>query len=161
MTTITKNGLGSPRFGGAPYSDSVVESFILITNSSGYIADSDVPAAAIGVGDIVRLGVLKGGTELHAALAAINDAFTAATTFKLGFAYVDGVDDTNVPQDDDYFILAGAASSAIAVLGSNNTAVSPVTLPKDAYLILTNAGAAHASAGRADFLVFGRNKGVK
>lgn len=161
MATITKNGLTGPRFGGVPYSDSYVRDFTLLTDSAGKIADSDTPGSAIAIADVVRLGVLPAGIELHAAIAAISDAFTAATTFKLGFAYTDGVDDTAVPQDDDYFILAGAASSAIAILGSSNVSVSRVTLPKDAYLILTNAGAAHASVGRADFIVFGKNKGVK
>ena len=80
-------------------------------------------------------------------LAIVSDAFTAATTAKIGFAYVDGVDSTSVPQDDDYFFLAGLATNALVRTRSTNTGVAPITLPKDAYVILTNAGAAHASVG--------------
>lgn len=161
MATITALVSNDALQGNAAHSNSYVESFQFITNASGYFTASDTPAAAVGIGDVVRLGKLPAGLELHSALVAISDAFTAATTFKLGFAYVDGVDSTAVPQDDDYFISAGAALSAIANLGSSNAAVSRLTLPKPAYLILTNAGAAHASAGRADVIVFGKMRGVK
>jgi hypothetical protein len=44
---------------------------------------------------------------------------------------------------------------------ANNLAVTPVTLPKDAYLILTvNAVADHAAAGRYDIIVDGVFTGV-
>ena len=159
MATITKTASAYPHFGGAPYSNSYSRSFQLQTNASGVLADSD-GTAAIAIADIVRLGVIPGGTEMQSVLACIGDAFTALTTFKLGFAYVDGVDDTAVPQNDAHFFAAGAVSSAIAVLAST-ALTSPVTINKDAYLILTNAGAAHASVGRADFVLFGRNRGTK
>lgn len=161
MATIKAKVCGNAQHSTAPYGDSYVESFQFITNSSGYFTASDTPAAAVGNGDKVRLGVIPAGVELHSALVAIADAFTASTTFKLGFEYVDGVDDTYVPQDDDYFISAGASLASIANLGCSNVAVSRLTLPKPAYLILTNAGAAHASAGRADVIVFGKLRGVK
>ena len=146
--------------GNAPYSNSFVESFQFITNSSGYFVNSDAPATAVADGEVIRLGKLPAGLELHSAILSVSDAFTASTTCKIGFAYVDGVDVTAVPQDDDYFVKAGAALSSIAMLGSSNEAVSRVTLPKDAYLILTNT-TLHASAGRADVIVFGKMRGVK
>lgn len=77
------------------------------TNSSGYILDSDTPAAAVGAADVIRLGIIPAGVRISDALVLISDASTANITFKLGFAYVDGVDVTAVPQDDDYFIIAG------------------------------------------------------
>lgn len=161
MATITalncKNALQST----SPYSDSYMESFQFITDASGYFTASDTPAAAVGIGDVVRLGVLPAGVELHSALLTIGDAFTASSTCKIGFAYQDGVDSTSVPQDDDYFVSAGASLASVAVLASSNAAVSRVTLPKPAYLILTNAGAAQAAAGRADIIVFGKMRGVK
>jgi hypothetical protein len=89
----------------------------------------------------------------------VSDAFTAATTCKLGFAYVDGVDSTAVPQDDDYF-SASVATNAAGRYVANNTAVAPVILPKDAYLIITVAGADHASAGVMDVIVEGIWTGV-
>lgn len=161
MATITSKLVADRREGTAPFSKTYVESFQFITDSSGYFTNSDTPAAAVGNGDIVRLGVLPAGLELHSALLSIGDAFTASSTCKIGFAYVDGVDSTSVPQDDDYFIAAGAALSAVANIGSTNAAVSRVVLPKDAYLILTNAGAAQAAAGRADVIVYGKLVGVK
>lgn len=161
MATITSKLVADRSEGTAPFSKTYVESFQFITNSSGYFTNSDTPAAAVGNGDVVRLGVLPAGLELHSALLSIGDAFTASSTCKIGFAYVDGVDSTSVPQDDDYFIVAGAALSSVANIGSNNAAVSRVVLPKDAYLILTNAGAAQAAAGRADVIVYGKLVGVK
>lgn len=161
MATITSKLVADRREGTAPFSKTYVESFQFITDSSGYFTNSDTPAAAVGNGDVVRLGVLPAGLELHSALLSIGDAFTASSTCKIGFAYVDGVDSTSVPQDDDYFIAAGAALSSVANIGSNNAAVSRVVLPKDAYLILTNAGAAQAAAGRADVIVYGKLVGVK
>jgi len=161
MATITSKLVANRRDGTAPFSKTYVESFQFITDSSGYFTNSDTPAAAVGNGDIVRLGVLPAGLELHSALLSIGDAFTASSTCKIGFAYVDGVDYTSVPQDDDYFIVAGAALSAVANIGSTNATVSRVVLPKDAYLILTNAGAAQSAAGRADVIVYGKLVGVK
>ena len=77
----------------------------------------------------------------------------------IGFEYVDGTDSTAVPQDDDYFCAATTAAST-AVLKKTNAAVQPLTLPKDAYLIITNAGAAQAAAGRLDILLLGIAKGT-
>lgn len=158
-TTTSKLTLNDVQ-GNSPYSNSFVESFQFITNSSGHFVNSDVPATAVADGQVIRLGKLPAGLELHSAILSVSDAFTASTTCSIGFAYVDGVDDTNVPQDVDYFLSAGAALSSIAMLGSSNAAVSRVTLPKDAYLILTNT-TLHASAGRADVIVFGKMRGVK
>lgn len=146
--------------GNSPYSNSFVESFQFITDAQGDFVNSDFPATPVADGRVIRLGKLPAGLELHSAILSVSDAFTASTTCSIGFAYVDGVDDTSVPQDADYFVKAGAALSAIAMLGSNNEAVSRVTLPKDAFLILTNA-TLHASVGRADVIVFGKMRGVK
>lgn len=161
MPTITSKLVADRREGTAPFSKTYVESFQFITNASGRFLNSDTPGAAVGDGDVVRLGVLPAGLELHSALLSIGDAFTASSTCKIGFAYADGVDSTAVPQDDDYFIKAGASLASVANIGSTNETVSRVVLPKDAYLILTNAGAAQADAGRADVIVYGKLVGVK
>lgn len=161
MATITALIAGNRREGTAPCSMTFVESFQFITDSSGYFVKSDVPAAAVGNGDVVRLGILPAGLELQSAILTIGDAFSASSTCKVGFAYVDGVDVAATPQDDDYFIVAGTALSSVAVFGASNAAVSRLVLPKDAYLILTNAGAAQSVAGRADVTVFGKLVGVK
>ena len=155
MATVLKDNarnLPSPGFGGVPYGNLSALPFKFVTNASGVMADSD-QATAVIVADKVILGVLPAGMLLKDAKIAISDAFTAATTFDLGFEYVDGVDVTAVPEDVDYFADA-AVSSALAVLRMATT-VAPVTLPKDAYLILTVAGAAHASAGQMDIDIVG------
>ena len=115
-----------------------VREFTFETNSSGVYVDSDT-TTAVGNGDKVRVGVLSAGMRLHDALAIVSDAFRASSTAKIGFEYVDGVDSTDVPQDDDYFFAALALDAAGRTRAAN-TGVRPVTLPKDAYLIVTNGG---------------------
>lgn len=69
-----------------------------------------------------------------------------------GFAYVDGVDVTAVPQDADYFY--NDLDEAVGVtLKTSSTA--PITLPKDAYLTLLNNTAAQAAAGQLHIIVVG------
>ena len=102
---------------------------------------------------MVRLGVLPAGFKLLDSQVIVSDAFTAAVTTSIGFAYVDGVDSAAVPQSANYF-GAGLSLAATARL-RNATTNAPVTLPKDAYLILTTAGAANAAAGIADILIDG------
>ena len=141
-------------FGGVPYGNTTSRSFNLTTNASGVAANSDT-AAAIGNGDSVVLGLLPAGMVLQDAIATVSDAFTALTVGKLGFAYTDGVDSTEVPQADDYFF--GTATLTLHTLGTYRkvTSTAPVRLPKDANLVLISSGAAHASAGVADFRITG------
>lgn len=154
MATITKKNVKNlQQFGGTPYGNITGLPFHFETNASGYFLDSDTPAAAVGNGDVVRLGVLPAGFQLWDMQGLISDAFTASSTFKIGFAYVDGTDSTAVPQDDDFFCAATSAAST-AVIRKTNVA-APVTLPKDAYLIITNAGAAQSAAGILDVMILG------
>ena len=141
-------------FGGVPYGNTTSRSFNLTTNASGVAANSDT-AAAIGNGDSVVLGLLPAGMLLQDAAATVSDAFTALTVGKLGFAYTDGVDSTEVPQADDYFF--GTATLTLHTLGTYRkvTSTAPVRLPKDANLVLISSGAAHASVGVADFRITG------
>lgn len=159
MATITKKNIKHlAQHGGVPYGNMTGLHFTFETNSSGYYLDSDTPAAAVGNGDIVQIGVIPAGFQIWEYWANISDAFTADSTFQIGFAYVDGVDSTSVPQDADYFCAATTAASQ-AVLKKTNVAVRPLTIPKDAYLIITNAGAAQAAAGQLDVLILGVAKG--
>ena len=141
-------------FGGVPYGNTTSRSFNLTTKANGAATNSDA-AAAIGNGDSVVLGLLPAGMLLQDAVAIVSDAFTALTVGKLGFAYTDGVDSTEVPQDDDYFF--GTATLTLHTLGTYRkvTSTAPVRLPKDANLVLISSGAAHASAGVADFCITG------
>ncbi len=153
MATITKNKvLNQTQFGGTPYGNVTALAYNLTTNAVGAFVDSDV-ATGIALGDVVRLGVLPAGLKLQDSQVIVSDAFTALVTGSLGFAYVDGVDSTAVPQDAAYF-GTGLVLNATGRL-RNATVKAPVTLPKDAYLILTTAGAANAAAGVADVIVEG------
>lgn len=155
MTTInTKNvkNLPDPGFGGVPYGNLSSLPYQMITNSSGVIANSD-KATAVADGDVIRLGILPAGMRLIDYVLIVSDAFTGSSTGKIGFQYVDGVDSTSVPQDDDFFCAATSLASTTILRKTAVTA--PVTLPKDAYLILTNAGAAQAAAGQLDICVIG------
>ena len=141
-------------FGGVPYGNTTTRSFNLATKANGAAVNSDT-ATAIGNGDSVVLGLLPAGMLLQDAVATVSDAFTALTVGKLGFAYTDGVDSTEVPQDDDYFF--DTATLTLHTLGTYRkvTSTAPVRLPKDANLVLISSGAAHASAGVADFRITG------
>jgi len=155
MATVTKKNIKHllPTFGGVPYGNLSVLSFTFETNSSGVWVDSD-KTAAVADGDVLRLGILPAGFEPLDYLANISDAFASSTTMKIGFAYVDGVDSTAVPQDDDFFCAATTMAST-ARLRMTNVAARRIKLPKDAYLILTSAGAAQSAVGVLDLHIFG------
>lgn len=156
MATIKKKNAHNspdPGFGGVAYGNLFSLKYHFETNASGYFLDSDTPAAAVGNGDKVILGVIPAGTRLLDMKAYISDAFTASSTGKIGFEYKDGVDVTAVPQDDDFFCAATTLASTAIISKTNVT--PPVTIPKDAYLILTNAGAAQAAAGIMDIEIIG------
>lgn len=158
MAIVTsKTGVQQRTFGGTPYGNRTVHKYQLDTNASG-AAIGSTSTAALANGDKVRLGKIPVGFELHDSLSIVATAFTAAVVGKLGFEYVDGVDDANVPQDDDYF-NAALALNAAGRYRASNAAVRPVTLPKDAYLILTLGGANNAKAASLDVLVEGVDRG--
>lgn len=158
MVTVNKKFLASQgRFGGAPYGNATLHRFSLASTAAGILIDSD-KATAPAIGDVVRIGILNAGLLLIDGKGLVSDAFTALATAKVGFQYVDGVDSAAVPQDDDYF-TASLTLNAIGRYESNNLAVPPVVLPKDAYLILTWAGAANAEAGVLDYIVSGVETG--
>lgn len=159
MSTVNKQGIKTEyQLGGAPYGNGWRQAFRFETNSSGILMASN-KATAIANADVVRIGVLPAGLELHDALMIVSDAFTAATTADVGFQYVDGVDVTAVPEDADYFGSA-IATNAQGRYPSDNVAVAPVVLPKEAYLILTIGGANHASAGVMDVIIMGIHRGT-
>ena len=154
MATISKKRIATAQqFGGTPYGNKLALLFSLVTNSSGVVSDGDSTSAPTA-SDKVRIGTLPAGMQLIDALAIVSDAFTATVTAKIGFEYVDGVDSTDVPQDADYF-FAALAMDAAARTRANNTAVVPLVLPKDAYLVIDWDVATNAAAGRLDFVVEG------
>lgn len=156
MPTITKSQYHKRAFGDAPYGNLSHIAAQLKTNSSGGALDAD-SAAALASGDKVKLALLPAGMTLLDSVMTVSTAFTASVTAKLGFEYADGVDSTAVPQDDDYFGSAVAINTAAVYRKATTT--PPVTLPKDAWLILTTGGAANAKAAQADIVVFGELTG--
>ena len=158
MATITQSQSAHNNLGVTPYGNLTALHFVLETNATGAAINSS-STAAIAIGDVVRLGVLPAGFKLIDSQVVVQTGLTAAVTGKLGFAYVDGVDVVGVDaQDDDYF-GTGLVLSAAARL-RNATSNSAVTLPKDAYLTLTTAGAANAKAARVEVTVLGIVQGV-
>jgi hypothetical protein len=161
MATVTK-GKAKKLLGGgtsgAAYGNQVVFHYNMTLNSSGVLVDSD-QSTAIANADVVRIGVIPGGTKLLDALICISDVGQAATTVDVGFLYVDGTD-TTPAQDADYF-TAALATDAQSRTAADNLAVVPVTLPKDAYVTLTIGGATHDEACVIDVIVFGSIDGIK
>lgn len=153
MATITKKKiLNQAQFGNTAYGNKTVLNYNLTTNATGAFTDSDT-SASIALGDVVRLGVIPAGMRVYDSQVIVSDAFTAAVTANLGFAYVDGVDSAAVPQSATYF-GSGLVLNAVGRL-RNATTNAPVTFPKDVYLIATTAGAANAAVGVADVFIEG------
>lgn len=153
MSTVTKNRIRQAAQYSGPSGNKFAKVFRFNVSAAGVCPDSDL-ATAVQINDVVRIGILQAGLELHDALAVVSDAFAASTTADIGFQYVDGVDSTAVPQDADYFFAALATSSA-GRTRATNTGVAPLVLPKDAYLIVTRKGAADSALGIMDVIVEG------
>lgn len=145
-------------FGGAaPFGNLTALAFTLATNATGAVVDSN-STAAVALGDVIELGLLPGGMRLDDAQVIITTAMTASVTGSLGFKYADGLDSLEAPQDAAYFISAGALSTE-ARLRANGTKL--ITLPKDAILTLTIAGAAIDQVADLKFVVSGELTGPR
>lgn len=159
MATITKNALKDEKQStGTPYGTATTLHYQLATNSSGAVVGADV-TTAVTSGSVVRMGILPAGMRLDDAKAIVSTAWTATITAKLGFAYVDGVDSTDVPQDAAYF--GAGLNAATAARLRMSTAKAPVKLAKEAYLVWTQEVAANAKAARIDFIVHGERMGPR
>ena len=150
MATITKKVNPRVNVGATPWGNAHGLQYTLQTASNGgaFAADTGAPIAS---GDKVRLGLIPAGSTLLDSQAIVSTAFTAAVVGDLGFEYADGVDSAAVPQDAQYF----GAALVLNATGRlrNATTKAPVTLPKDAWLVLTTGGAANAKAARLDVLL--------
>ena len=157
MATITKKANPRINVGATPWGNAHGLQYTLETASNGGAVGAD-SAAAIAQGDKVRLGVIPAGSLLLDSTVIVSTAMTASVTGNLGFEYVDGVASTAVPADAEYF----GAALALNATGRlrNATTKAPVTLPKDAWLVLTTGGAANAKAARVDVLLSVASEGV-
>lgn len=158
MATIELKYNPRVNVGATPWGNEHGLHYTLITNAIGAAVGSN-SAAALAIADKVVLGRIPAGSVLNDALMIVSTTFTASVTGTLGFEYADGVDDADVPQDADYFAAAGMVLTTAARL-RQSTAVAPVTLPKDALLVLVIAGAANAKAARLDVILHVASEGV-
>ena len=122
----------------APYGNTTTVGYSLKANTRGVIANGD-SAVNPKVGDVIDLGELLEGFFLTDAQVFIAVGLSTGATGSLGFAYEDGIDDIDVPQDAEYFLKAGANLATAGRLRANGNKL--VVLPKPARLILTLAGA--------------------
>jgi hypothetical protein len=156
MTTYAlKNARNNPvgaHIGASPDGNLTRLHYNLTANASGIVTNS-TKTTAIAATDVIQLGVIPAGFELHDAFMIISDPTTAACTADIGFAYVDGVDVTAVPQDANYFFDDSATSSAARTRCTLTNA--PVRLPKDAYLTYLNNTAAFDAACVIDIYIDG------
>ena len=157
MATITKKPNPRTQVGATPWGNAHGLQYTLATASNGGAIGAD-SGAAIASGDKVRLGRIPAGSTLLDSTVIVSTGFTALVTGDIGFEYVDGVDSTAVPQDPVYFGNDIALNTAGVYRKATTTA--PVTLPKDAWLTITTAGAANAKAARADVVLSVASEGV-
>ena len=159
MAKITRKTASQPQYGGfAPYGNLTALYYQVATNATGAVIESD-STAAVASGDVIDLGPIPAGMRLDDVLITVSTAMSASVTGKLGFAYADGVDRADVPQNDAYF-GTGYALSAAAVLRKTAT-TAPIRLPKEARLILTTGGAANAKASQIDVRIAGELTGPR
>ena len=158
MATIKRKTARDRQFGGfTPYGNVSTLMYLLKTNATGAVIDSD-STAAVASGDVIDLGELPEGMRLDDAQIIVTTGMTATVTGSLGFKYADGVDDASVPQDAAYFISAGNINTAGRVRATGSKLV---TLPKPARLILTTGGAANAKASDIKVIVSGELTGPR
>ena len=159
MAKITRKTSAQLQHGGAaPYGNVTALYYQVATNATGAVIESD-STAAVASGDVIDLGPIPAGMRLDDVLITVSTAMSASVTGKLGFVYSDGVDRTDVPQNDAFF-GTGYALATAAVLRKTAT-TAPVRLPKEARLILTTGGAANAKASQIDVRIAGELTGPR
>ncbi len=158
MATVKLNSSNySRQFGNIPYGNVTVLAFSLATAADGSALNAD-SADPIAQGDVIDLGPLPAGMRLDDAQVLVATGMTATITGKLGFKYEDGVDSTEVPQDDDYF---GTGIDLASAGRKRATGTGLVVLPKAARLILTTAADDNAKASDIKVLVSGELTGPR
>lgn len=101
-----------------------------------------VNLAAAQVGDKVRLNKVYAGTKIMSG-HYVNAALGANTTVALGYEFVNG----ELAAQPNALIPAAATNAA----GVARSAVAPIVLPYDAYIIATIGGA--AASGQLDTVI--------
>lgn len=146
------------QFGGfSPFGNVTSLKYRLLTNAVGAALNS-TSAAAIADGDVIDLGSLPAGMALEDASVFVATGMSESVTGKLGFAYEDGVDSADVPQDDAYFFSGKSLATAGRVRADGSKLV---VLPKAARLVLTIGGADNAKASDLVAVVTGELTGPR
>lgn len=152
MATVKIRNRMANQFGHTvPYGNTTTYAYDFKTGSTGAVLKSDA-AGALAVGDVLDLGSLPEGMRLDDAAVLVSVALTDSATASLGFAYEDGEDSAEVPEDAEYF---GDGIALDSVGRVRATGSKLVTLPKPARLILTLAGADNAKASEVAVMVQG------
>ena len=149
-----RNKVGN-RFGGVPYGNVSVEHYNITAKANGSIEGSNTVTAP-QENDVLILGTLEQGFRLDDAQIIVKTPMTTGITADIGFAYADGVDDANVPQNGAYF----ASGADLATAGRLRARTAKlICLPKDAFLTVTIKGATNAKAADIDILIYGEKFG--
>lgn len=141
-----------------PYGNMSVLTYYIDTDDTGALINSDTDTP-VATGDIIDLGELPEGFCMTDAQVFVMTGMTATATASLGFAYEDGKDDTDVPQDAEYFLKAGADVATAGRLRADGEKL--VILPKTARLIMTIAGASNDKKSSMRIAVSGELTGSK
>lgn len=155
----SKNKMLTHYFGATvPYGNHSVLTYYIDTNDTGALINSDT-STPVKTGDVIDIGELPEGFCMTDAQLFVMTGMTATATASLGFRYEDGEDDADVPQDDEYFLKAGADVATAGRLRADGEKL--VILPKTARLILTMAGASNAKKSSIRVSVSGELTGSK
>lgn len=146
----------SQNLGNTAYGNAAKIMFVLTTDTGGKLLGGNANTK-LTIGTQVALGYLPQGMRLTDSQVKVTDATNASVTAKLGFVYPDGIDNTNVPQDAEYF-GTGLVLSATARL-RNATSKPSHVLPKAALAVLEIAGADVSEASRIEVLIEGTLEG--
>lgn len=158
MANVKLKGIGYNQFGGVKPEGNITSYRARLDTAANGAAVNSNSTVALAVTDKVYLNTLPVGMLLENGVVIVSTAMSAGVTGSLGFEYADGVDNAVVPQDAAYFGTGIVLSAAARIANASSKAL--VTLPKEAFLILTLAGAANAKASRIDFVIHGERLGV-
>ena len=137
MTTNTSTNLDVDRpLGGVPFGNLSVLPFEAAFEDGVWILSDDATATVHT--DKLILGTIPKGFKMMSQqvkqTAILGDT---NSTIDVGFEYVDGVDVTADPETINYFVDAMAIDALITAPTIRFNATPPITLTKDAYLIVT------------------------
>jgi hypothetical protein len=159
MATINKkNADNGVQLGNTPWGNLSALRYTLKTDAAGKVINGDSTSAP-AANDVINLGHLPAGFRFVDSQVVVVTGMKATATADLGFSYKDGVDDTSVPQDADYFGVGLNVATAARL--RNATTNASIVLPKDANLLFTLKTVGNDKASDIEVVIFGIAEGVK